>query len=175
VLCFAREADGYRPAARWSPRALAPADTHDLPPLVGYFEGRDLELRHKLSPPGDEHALAGARAARARERAQLVGELVRDGHLSADALADPAPEELVRAVHGFLAATPCPLVAVSLDDLAGETEPLNLPGVAVDVHRSWTRRMGATLEGLVRSATVAHTLAGVQPRARRADGAGRPA
>jgi 4-alpha-glucanotransferase len=53
---------------------------------------------------------------------------------------------LTRAAHEFLARSPAKLVALSLDDLAGETEPLNLPGIPVEKHRSWSRRMTRTLD-----------------------------
>ena len=40
------------------------------------------------------------------------------------------------------------LVGVSLDDLAGETEPVNMPGLRPEEFASWTRRMRRTLAEL---------------------------
>ena len=59
--------------------------------------------------------------------------------------------ELRAAVHGFLWSTPAQLVGLSLDDLAGEVEPVNVPGVGPDRFASWTRKMRADLETITTS------------------------
>jgi 4-alpha-glucanotransferase len=82
------------------------------------------------------------RAASARA---LEDRLIAEGLLRARG---PSPSELAVAVSGFLARTPCPLVALSLDDALGESEPVNLPGVGPEAHPSWTRRMSTALEQL---------------------------
>ena len=66
-----------------------------------------------------------------------------DGWLGTDAADDAS---LAAAVTAFLCATPAQLVGLSLDDLAGEREPVNLPGVPPERHESWTRRMRAPIE-----------------------------
>jgi 4-alpha-glucanotransferase len=40
------------------------------------------------------------------------------------------------------------MVALSLDDVAGESEPVNVPGVSQDAYPSWTRRLTRSLEAL---------------------------
>jgi 4-alpha-glucanotransferase len=65
-----------------------------------------------------------------------------------DSLPDAA--ELVSAVHRFLCSTPAVLVGISLDDLAGEVEPVNIPGVSAEHFASWTRRMRTPLPELLR-------------------------
>ncbi len=121
------------------------ATTHDLPPLAGYLAGRDLELRASLDPSPRAPSLPQALQVRSREREALVETLRDEGDLPAA----PTPVDdaaLAAAVNVHLARTPARLVAVGLDDLAGETEPLNLPGVPVQRHRSWSRRMQRTLD-----------------------------
>jgi len=49
-------------------------------------------------------------------------------------------------------------VGLSLDDLTGEVEPVNLPGVAPDQWPSWTRRMTKSLEEMIESADVRRAL-----------------
>jgi 4-alpha-glucanotransferase len=166
VLLFERDREGrFPPASRWSPRALATANTHDLPTLPAFWRGRDLVLRRTLGVIRDERELDAARRTRDAERRALARRLVRDGHLAADR--EPSDAELCRAVHAYLCATPCALVALSLDDLAGETEPVNVPGLSQARHPSWTRRMHLPVEALGRDAGVRIGLAGTAARALR--------
>ena len=139
VLCFERNGPRFRASSDYPARALVLASTHDLPPLSGYLAGRDLEIRRALGGIASDEELAVALRARADERDALVATLRAEGDLpAAEAPDDPT---LARAVNAHLARTPARLVAIGLDDLAGETEPLNLPGVPVARHRSWSRRM----------------------------------
>jgi len=155
VMLFEREANGeFRPASSYEPLSLVSADTHDMPPLEGYWAGRDLELGLTRR---DDPALAPARAARSRDRAALVHRLTVDGVLPPDSDGVPGPA-LTGAVHRFLCASPASLVGLSLDDLAGETDPVNIPGLDYDRYPSWTRRMRMPLESLDSSPTVRDSL-----------------
>ena len=145
VLYFERQAGGFRPSRAWSRRALATANTHDLVPLAGFASGRDLVLRRRAGAIPSERALRAALAERAASAGALTRRLASEGLLRSP---EPRPSELVVAVSRFLARTPCPLVALSLDDAVGEAEPVNLPGVGPREHPSWTRRMGVPLERL---------------------------
>jgi 4-alpha-glucanotransferase len=146
VLAFERDGERFRPASHVSARALASAGTHDLAPLAGYASGRDLELRRRAGEWQDEGAFAAARERRRAELDAWARRLREEGCLAGSG--DPAPEDWCRATSRFLARTPAPLVAVALDDLAGETEPVHLPGIGADRHPSWRRRMSAPLEEL---------------------------
>ena len=57
------------------------------------------------------------------------------------------PDDVIVAVHRFLAATPCRLLAVQMDDALGTLEQANLPGT-VDEHPNWRRKMAAPIEAL---------------------------
>jgi 4-alpha-glucanotransferase len=81
-------------------------------------------------------------------------------------------ESLSRAAQRFLARTPSRLIGLALDDLAGEREPLNLPGIPVAAHRSWSRRMGRDLDELAADPALETLLQEVAARAR--DGRGEP-
>ena len=144
VLLFERDAQGFRPAADYPARCLATANTHDLAPLAALDSEADLALRRRAGQIAGDAALALRRRERAGERRQLVERLVRDGLL--DGSGPLSSDELAAAVTAFLCSTPAQLVGIALDDLAGEDEPVNLPGVAPEQHESWVRRMGTPLE-----------------------------
>lgn len=147
VLRFEREPDGsFRAAEHYPPRALASVGTHDLPPLPGLISGVDLALRRAAGAIDSDAELGAARAERDAELAALARRLRGDGILGG---AEPDAGDWVCATHAFLARTPSVLVAASLDDLAGEEEPVNLPGVPIERHRSWSRRMRRPLDELV--------------------------
>jgi 4-alpha-glucanotransferase len=145
VLYFERRGAGFEPARAYSRRALATANTHDLVPLAGYAQGTDLVLRRRAGAIPSERALRSALAERQASARALARRLLADGLLRAP---EPGPSELAAAVSGFLARTPCPLVALSLDDAVAEPVPVNLPGVGPDAHPSWTRRLATPLERL---------------------------
>jgi 4-alpha-glucanotransferase len=146
VLYFQRGRTGFRPAARYSPRALVTATTHDHPPLAAFWTGRDLELRHAAGALSAVE-LAEAQRTREGERRSLLRRLQREGHW---APGRPLNDTfaVVGAVHRFLARTPAPLLGVMLDDLTGETDPVNLPGVGQDRYANWSRRSRISLDTL---------------------------
>ena len=154
VLEFERDARGaFRRAGDYPPLSLATANTHDLAPIDGFWNGRDIELRRDAGLIADDGAAACARSSRERERVALVELLASEGVLPTPS----APESgaaLRAAVHAFLCRTPSRLVGLSLDDLSGETEPVNLPGTTREQFPSWTRKMKRTLESLTTSEDV---------------------
>jgi 4-alpha-glucanotransferase len=138
--------------ARDYPRlVLATVNTHDLPPLVGWMQERDITLRSELGDLSTSQQLADARGARAADRGALIESLIEEGLLPRSAHESLEPQALIGAVHAFLRRTPAALVGLSLDDLAFETEPVNIPGVWQDRYASWSRRMREPLELLLAS------------------------
>jgi len=162
VAYFERDGEAFRPASAYAPHALASVQTHDLVPLAGHRDGADLRVRRRVGQLPDDEALAVALAERAAEHAALLARLREDGFLAGEG--EPPPDELCVAVHAFLASTPSALVAASLDDLAGEAEPVNVPGVPVERHRSWSRRMALSLEELRADPRAAAVLAALRAR-----------
>ncbi len=157
VLYFQRDRrGGFRPSKDYSRRALVTANTHDHPPLAGYWRGRDLDLRHQAGELTGPAELDAAREDREMERRALTRRLKAEGCLPSDDL-DLTPDRLCTAVYRFLSRSPAPLVGVWLDDLAGETDPLNLPGIGLDRYTSWSRRAGITLERLREDSASANT------------------
>jgi 4-alpha-glucanotransferase len=166
VLYFERSGRGFRPSRTYSRRALVTANTHDLPPLAGFVQGRDLELRRQAGAIESDSALADAQSERRESCRALAQQLRAEGVLGAgEAL--PSPPRLCAAVNAFLCRTPAPLVGIALDDLVGETEPVNLPGTSQDRFPSWRRRMALPVEGLRSQPGVQLVLGAVSRRAPR--------
>ncbi len=170
VLYFERDADDeFRSAAHYPGPALATVNTHDLPTFRGYFEGRDLLARHE-SGRIDAGELELARERRKREGKSLWRRL-RDESATGGEDTNEDPErvpavERLRAAHAFLAGTPSRILGVALDDLGGESEGVNLPGVPADAYPSWTRRMRLGLEEIAEDADAARALEGLAARRR---------
>ena len=141
----------FRSAHAYPRLALTTVNTHDLPPLVGWMRERDVTLRSELGDLSDEQQLSTARRARAADRGGVVELLIQEGLLPRSAHDRLEPEALVQAIHAFVRRTPAALVGLSLDDLALESEPVNIPGVWQDRYPSWSRRMRVTLEELLHS------------------------
>lgn len=151
VLYFEREwHGGFKPASSYPVLSLATANTHDMPTITGFWTEHDIGLRRRLGLIADDGEEARARAERGRDREELLGLLQREQILPNGA-PPRSSAELRAAVHGFLWSTPAQLVGLSLDDLAGEVEPVNVPGVGPERFASWTRKMRSDLEAITTS------------------------
>jgi 4-alpha-glucanotransferase len=117
----------------WPAGAAAMTSTHDLPTLRGWWAGRDIDWRVKLGLLGPEDSEDALRRERAADRVLLSQAL---GCQSATPPAEPPLAELLR----FVSSTPCPLLLVPMEDLAGALEQPNLPGT-IDAHPNWRQRL----------------------------------
>ncbi|MGI8874125.1 MAG: 4-alpha-glucanotransferase [Egibacteraceae bacterium] len=131
VLYFERTADGSAPlpATDYPDLALASVTTHDLPTAAGWGRGEAVRVQAELGLL-DDPAAEQARAA--RDRDELAAMLRAQGLVGHD----PTVEELVVAMHAFLAAGPALLVAAALGDAVGDPRQPNLPGTT-DAYPSW--------------------------------------
>ena len=143
VMLFEQERGKFKPAGRYPELALATANTHDMAPLAGFWAGRDLELRASAGLVGGASEVNAARKDREREKRALLE------RVGLDTSRTDEPEftgSLVGAVHEFVSSTRSRLVGFSYDDVVGESEPVNVPGVGPDGYPSWRRRNRVTLE-----------------------------
>lgn len=158
VLLFEREAGGaFRPSASYPQRAMVTANTHDLPTFAAWCDGDDLALRARLGLLAEDE-LPAARAERHADLSALEERLRAEGILP-EGIGEPQVAELRGAVDTFLCRTPAALAGLSLDDLAGEREPVNVPGVGLLDYPSWSRRMARTVEDLAADPAVGLSLA----------------
>ena len=133
ILWFERDYEGdSRPLApdEWRELCFASVTTHDLPPSLSYLAGDHARLREELgllTRPLEEE-LAESRA----ERELWLGVLRERGLIGEKA----SDEELVLALHEFLAQTPSRLRSLSLPDAVGDRRTQNQPGSS-DEYPNW--------------------------------------
>jgi 4-alpha-glucanotransferase len=128
------------------------ATTHDLPTLVGYWEGADIDTRSALGLLPSEDARQAMWADRQREKSGILAALKSEGLLPAWVSDDPAytptmTSELVEGIHQYLARSPAWMVLANLEDMIGTRLQTNLPGT-VNQHPNWCRKLSATVEDL---------------------------
>ena len=143
VLWFEREGRDFRSPAHYPRLGAACVATHDLATLAGWWEGTDLVEMLRLGTTTAE-ALARAAEDREAEKHILLETLIHAGLLSSEwdeeRIDAGLPPEIAAAIHAFIAAGRSVVALVQADDLAGETERLNLPGT--DRERpNWRRRL----------------------------------
>jgi 4-alpha-glucanotransferase len=136
VLWFERDAKGgFLPPQDWDKQAAALSTTHDLPPLAGWWSGRDLAWRRKL---GLEASPAKAQQERARDREKLWRMFVKAGCAQGPRPSDP--QIFADAAFAAIASTPSILKLLPVEDFLGEKEQPNIPGT-IDEHPNWRRRL----------------------------------
>jgi 4-alpha-glucanotransferase len=153
VFYFEQGAHGFHAAAQYEPMALVTANTHDMPTLAGYWRGRDIEIKRELGIIESDEEAGERAAAREGERRAILERLAADGVLT-EAREPSGDAELRGAIHAFLCRTPSAMVGLSLDDLVGEVEPVNVPGVSPERCSPWTRKLSVPIEALRRDPEV---------------------
>ena len=160
VLWFEQEEDGsFRPPARWSREAAAMTTTHDLPTVLGWWRGRDIELRESLSLFPSAETAEEERRRRGRDRDALWSAFRESGAAGGRGDA-PAPEETDPVLDAALAHTgsaACRLAILPLEDVLGLPEQPNLPGT-VEEHPNWRRRLPGEAGTLLDDPRVSHRL-----------------
>ena len=142
LLIFARDGDRFLSPPEYPRNALVSIGTHDLPPLLGFIEGTDIEARQTLGVYQDEGRYRQAHEERAHERQRLREAIEAAGFSAGDDTVG-----IVAAAHGFLARTPCALLMVQMEDLALEREQPNMPGSS-DPHPNWRRKLSRDLDAI---------------------------
>ncbi len=130
-------------AADYTHQALASITTHDLPTLLGWWHGVDIDWRLRIG----EISEADVEKQKAVRRADCMAFAQVLGLTPPPELAPGDPEfarNLCVAAHRFLAQTRSVLVAVQIEDLLGLRQQPNVPGTVTE-HPNWRRRLPKTL------------------------------
>src|SRR5438105_2513573 len=131
-----------RPLSAYPRHALAAVTTHDLPTIAGAWTGADLRAQRA----------AGIEANQA-EQERMVRRLQE-----ATGLDRRAPlEEVIPAAYRALAASPCNLVAATLEDALAVEERPNMPATRGQ-WPNWSLALPSTLEQIVRDPRVVRLL-----------------
>ncbi len=175
LLLFEREPGGaFRAPAAYPPFALATGTTHDVPTLLGWATGRDIDVRENIAGLSRETAQR-ARVERRGDADRLLEALAAEGELEPAALAalrrsiddrtaDAASfDALVRGAYRYLAKTPSRFVLVQLDDACREREQMNLPGT-VSEYPNWRRKSALDLGEIARDDLIAALVDDVRTR-----------
>ena len=150
VLFFERGDGGtFLPPDAYPEAALAVVASHDLATLRAWLDGSDIILRVKVGLMSKSAYIAQLDQ-RESDRTALVDALMSQELLARSLRHDDAA--IVEAAHAFLARTPAALVMAQLDDITGETEPVNMPATT-DEYPNWRRRISLRLEDIAGSGT----------------------
>jgi len=140
----------FLPPGSYPDLAISAVNTHDLPTLAGFWEGRDIQLKKILGLYPDVEAADREERARERERQLMLdalGDFLPAGFPRDASLVPGMDPGLSLSIHRFLARTPSRLVAASLDDVLFAEDQQNLPGIW-DAH-NWRRKSVADLDGVI--------------------------
>ena len=151
----------FRAPQHYPREALVTLTTHDLPTIIGYWTGRDLDVRHSLGLFSSEQFEAEQRATRALDRARILG-VLRDEDLwprrdetrgsalflpgDKELLAGaPPPRALVEAIYRLLARCNSLLLSVQMEDALGVAAQVNVPGTVTE-QPNWQRKLPLDIE-----------------------------
>lgn len=129
----------------YPPQSLATVATHDMPTMAEFWRGDDITRRDGLGLFPDAQQCDDEKARRDGERAGLLRLLAETGLSPADT---SNAGDVIEALHGAVARTRSMLAVVQLDDLLGETEPVNIPGTYRE-YPNWQRKLSLPVEEIV--------------------------
>jgi len=148
VLFFEQNAKtgAFLPPKAYPRLAIAVTGSHDLPTVRGWWDETDILIREQLHLFPTEDGAAEAQRRRKRDKRALLAALRKERLLPASGSVDF--EDLIVAVHAYIARTDSLIAMVQLDDVTAETDPVNVPATTADQHPNWRRRISVSLEDL---------------------------
>lgn len=146
-LCFFErtEEGSFPPPENFPPFSVASFATHDLPTLEGFWQGEDLRVRERLGLFPDQEVREKILLRRSADQEALRTLLQSWGYVEEESGEPTCGDEETRtqrraaALYRYLAAGGSKLLAVSVEDLCGVTEQVNVPGTVTE-HPNWRRK-----------------------------------
>ena len=130
ILWFEWEERGPRPPEHYRRLCLSSVTTHDLPPTAGYLGLEHVAIRQRLGLL--TRSMEEEREAELGAIGRVRSALVLRGLLEPEA----TEEDLLVALHAWLALTPSRMLVVALADLVGDRRAVNQPGT-LDEYPNW--------------------------------------
>src|ERR1700722_7426422 len=158
LLYFEQGQDGpFTAPDDYPPLALVAPGTHDLPTLPAYWKAHDATLRAEVGLLPASSTVEDARAERARERDALLAAFTAAGVLdeataervrAAGAAPDAADvRTVVQAAYAYLAQTRSRLLVMSIEDVLGIEEQVNVPGTVYE-QPNWRRKVTVDVDDI---------------------------
>ena len=152
LLLFEKRANGaFRSPDQYPENSVVTVTTHDLPTLRGYWLGRDIELKEQIAVYASSKDAEAEWKQRVGDRVALMRALKKENLLPFKAL-QPIPldvsKELCQAAYTYLARTPSRLLVIPMEDLLGELETTNFPGIPANAYPSWRIKISRDIEEL---------------------------
>ncbi|MEM0951290.1 MAG: 4-alpha-glucanotransferase [Cyanobacteria bacterium P01_H01_bin.74] len=162
VFCFEKNAQGFKLPEDYYQDAVVAISTHDLPTLYGYWSARDQMLRTDLDLYPTEALREAHIQERKTDRPAMLGLLKQynllpegvtldegvDYHNDPKAL-PPMTQPLMRALHQLVSKSKTRILTIQFEDVLGQEEQINLPGVSNPVYPCWKRKLTQPLETLM--------------------------
>ena len=162
-LFYFEKYDGwhFRKAEDYAPRTLAMIANHDVPPLACWWSEDDIVLRRRIGLIAEEQTFHDDIRWRRGEKGQILQWLQDQALLPPQwqvtevtrALDDSLKTALAAACGRFAAL----LVSVQLDDLAGATTPVNIPGTHCE-YANWRRKLPQEVDMVFRTGTAVNMM-----------------
>ncbi|MFN3817841.1 4-alpha-glucanotransferase [Blastomonas sp.] len=162
VLWFERDDDGdFIPPDRWESSAVAMTGTHDLVTVAGWWQAGDIAWNRRLGRIPDSAQEEDEMIERQQDRHALWTAMAQSQAATGSAPDADQPQLVVDAALAHVAASPCALAILPIEDIAGQIEQPNLPGT-IDEHPNWRRRMPASTADLLKQPEIAQRLARIE-------------
>jgi len=123
-------------------QALATVATHDMPTMTEYWQGGDIDRRAALGLYAVPQQCDEEKARRQHERDGMLWLL---GEIGASPADPDNAGQVIEALHSAVAKSGSMLAAIQLDDIMGETEPVNIPGTYCE-YANWQRKLTRPIE-----------------------------
>jgi len=133
--------------------SVASLNTHDMPPFVAFWRGKDIDQRLQLGFL-DKKSARSERKYRQQIKKALVSFLKRKGCLIES---EDNERAVLKACLAFLSSSPSRVVLANLEDLWLETESQNVPSTREE-HPNWQRKTRYSLEMFCQVPEVNDTL-----------------